>query len=112
MLSKIYKAIEKADKKRQKANKINNDADTLEYNACNQFNKIIAVENMQELYTVIDNKGFDVDKKDILDILAKKQTESLSIEDLKKYKFLDEKYGENLEYNKTFFDKFLDTMEG
>lgn len=30
---------------------------------------------------------------------------------IKKYKYLDEKYGESLEYNKSFLDRVLDNME-
>lgn len=111
MLSEIYKKLDKADKKRQKANKINNDAEILECDACNQFNKIIEVENMQKLCDVIENKGFDGEKRDIHNILEKKHNEKLNIEDLKKYKYLDEKYGESLEYNKSFLDRVLDNME-
>mgnify|MGYP004570352681 FL=1 len=111
MLSEIYKKIDKADKKRQKANKINNDAEILECDACNQFNKIIEVEKMQKLCDVIENKGFDGEKRDIHNILEKKHNDKLNIEDLKKYKYLDEKYGESLEYNKSFLDRVLDNME-
>ena len=111
MLSQVYKLMEKADKKREKANKINNSADSLEDNACVSFNKIISTEHIKQLCAVVDNKGFDGEKEDIHIILEKKQREDLSIDDLKKYKFLDEKYGENLEYNKSFLDRLFENLE-
>lgn len=111
MLSEVYKRLEKADKKRQRANKINEDADSLEIYACNLFNRMINIEHIQELCNEVDNKGFDEEKKYIQSLLIKKQSEDLNIEDVRKYKYLDEKYGENLGYNKSFLDRLFDNME-
>lgn len=112
MLSEVYKKLDQSAKKRKKANKINNKADELEYSACNTFNRIIQVNHIEELCRVIDNKGFEGEKKDIHNILEKKQYNDLSIEDVEKYRFLEEKYGEDLEYNKSkkFLNRLINNM--
>ena len=112
MLTEVYKKIDQSVEKRKKANKINNEADELETSACNIFNKVIQVKHIEELCEVIDNKGFEGEKEEIHNILEKKQYNDLSIEDLKKYRFLEDKYGENLDYNKsrTFLDRFIGNL--
>ncbi len=110
MFSRIYKLFKKADTKRQKANKMNNDAESLEMHACKEFNKIICVEHIQQLCAEVDSRGYAGEKEDIHNILNKKQYKDLDIEDVKKYKMLDTKYGEGLEYNKAWLERLFDNM--
>ena len=110
MLSEIYRKIDTADKKRQKANKINNQADSIEAEACNRFNQKIHIEHIQQLCKAVDHRGCKSEKEEMKALLDKKQNEDLDIQDLKKYKILEEKYGESLDYNKSFIDRFLENM--
>ncbi len=111
MLEKIYKMMDKADKDRYKANKLNNKADRLDEDACIMFNELIKVEHIQQLYLKVRDKGVDDEKECIQELLNKKKKEKLDFEDLKKYRHLEEKYGENLDYNKSFFDRFIGYLE-
>lgn len=110
MLGKLYRELDNADRVRRLGNMITNKADDIEMNACNEFNKVIQVEHIQRLCVEVDNKGSRNEKEEIHNILEKKNSSDLNAEDIKKYKVLDEKYGEGLEHNKTFLDRLLDNM--
>lgn len=110
MLSKIYKKMDQADANRRKANKLNNAAELLDEGACDLFNKKIRAEHIQKLYEKVKDNGFEGEKSELQTLLNKKQTEDLNLDDLKKYRHLEEKYGENLDYNKSFIDRFVEYM--
>lgn len=109
MFANEYRKMDQADELRKLANKINNFADAIDTNACNNFNKKIKPEHMQQLLEKMDS-SFDSETEELERLIIKKQKEDLDIEETRKYKFFEEKYGECLGYNKSFIDRFYENM--
>ena len=65
--------MDKADENRRKANKLNNNAEMLDVDACSMFNKKIKVEHIQQLCEKINENGIDVEKDVIQELLDKKR---------------------------------------
>lgn len=110
MLSGIYRKVDNADAIRSLANKLNNIADNMDSAACDAFNKKIRIDHIKQLYECVDEKGSNSEKEIMQMLLNTKHKEDLDIECLKKYKHLEEMYGENLDYNKSIIDRFIENM--
>lgn len=110
-MKKTYDMLEQADKVRSRATKGLKKADRLEEQACKNFNKVISYARMQQLRAEIDNKGFQNEQLEIYELIEKKQQDAFMLEDLKKYKILDERYGNCANVKKSFMDRFYENME-
>lgn len=110
-VNKIYGKLDKADNKRLRAAKIINKADSLEDAACNDFNAEMKLEYMEQLRAEIESKGFENEKTEIDELINKMHNERFEVDDLRKYRILDEKYGEDLKYKQNCIERFMENME-
>lgn len=117
-IEKIKNALKAAEKHHKEANVLKNKAERKEQKgkkdeekACEIFNSSISLEQIRLLCKAVDDAGYDNEKEEMHSLLEKRQKSEVELGDVKKFLFLNQRYGEDLDYNKSFIDRVFDNME-